>query len=127
LFRRDLQTLPQFVKHNAIKFINAEKTASQFGKQDIIYSAGLFDYLNDETLVRIFKSLYALLDENGVFIAPFKDCRFYNKADYHWLSNWSAFYQRIPQDVIEIFKQAGLTPEIVETSSPAIKTFIVRK
>jgi extracellular factor (EF) 3-hydroxypalmitic acid methyl ester biosynthesis protein len=127
LFRRDLQQLPKFVKHNAIKFINAGKTAELFGKQDIIYSAGLFDYLNDETLVRIFQSLSSLLNEKGVFIAPFKDCRFYNKADYHWLANWSAFYQRIPQDVIGIFKEAGLIPEIIETNNPAIKTFIVRK
>lgn len=128
LFRRDLQKLPKFVKHNAIKFINAEKTMEQFGKQDIIYSAGLFDYLNDETLIRIFSSLYDLLDENGVFIAPFKDCRFYNKADYHWLANWSAFYQRVPQDVIDLFAKAGLpAPEIIPTSNPAIKTFVIRK
>ena len=128
LFRRDLQILPKFVKHNAIKLINAEKTASQFGKQDIIYSAGLFDYLNDETLVRIFASLYAVLEEGGVFVAPFKDRRFYNKADYHWLANWSAFYQRVPADVISIFEQAGLpSPQIIETNNPAIKTFVVRK
>ncbi|HEV7782085.1 MAG TPA: class I SAM-dependent methyltransferase family protein [Chitinophagaceae bacterium] len=128
LFRRDMQHLPKFVKHNAIKFISAEKTASQFGTQDIIYSAGLFDYLNDETLVRIFSSLYALLDENGVFIAPFKDKRFYNKADYHWLANWSAFYQRVPQDVVDLFAKAGLpVPQIIETNNPAIKTFVIRK
>jgi extracellular factor (EF) 3-hydroxypalmitic acid methyl ester biosynthesis protein len=128
LFRRDMQHLPNFVKHNAIKFISAEKTASQFGAQDIVYSAGLFDYLNDETLVRIFRSLYALLNENGVFIAPFKDKRFYNKADYHWLANWSAFYQRVPQDVVDLFAKAGLpVPEIIETNNPAIKTFVIRK
>jgi extracellular factor (EF) 3-hydroxypalmitic acid methyl ester biosynthesis protein len=128
LFRRDLRLLPKFVKHNAIKLINAEKTVSLFGTQDIIYSAGLFDYLNDDTLIRIFKSLYGLLNEKGVFIAPFKDRRFYNKADYHWLADWSAFYQRVPQDVLNIFEKAGLpVPEIIETNNPAIKTFIIRK
>jgi len=128
LFRRDLQQLPKFVKHNAIKFISAEKTMDMFGKQDIIYSAGLFDYLNDEILIRIFGSLYNLLEEGGVFIAPFKDKRFYNKADYHWLANWSAFYQRVPQDVSDLFAKAGLpVPEIIETSNPAIKTFVIRK
>ncbi len=128
LFRRDLEVLPTFVKHNAIKFISREKTAETFGAQDIIYSAGLFDYLNDDTLIRIFKSLYALLNEGGVFIAPFKDCRFYDKADYHWLANWSAFFQRVPADVVALFEKAGLpAPEIVETNNPAIKTYIIRK
>lgn len=128
LFTKNIKMMPQFMVHNALKLVSSESNKITFGKQDIIYSAGLFDYLKDEVLIRILDSLFNLLNNNGILIAPFKDSRFYNRLDYHWITDWSAFYQRNTQEIMSLFRNIGSDKvTIMECSSPAIKFFIVRK
>ena len=117
-----------FEKYNVFKLTSVERTESKFGKQDIIYSAGLFDYIKTAGLIKVIHSLYSLLDEDGVIIAPFKDRKSYGTFDYHWLVDWAHFYQRTIEDVTEILEEAsGTKVEIIPSGTPAINFFILRK
>ena len=92
-----LQDHVEFRQYNALRMINAERNIREFGRFDVIYTIGLLDYLTDDVLVRMIKSLYDTLQPGGIFIAVFKDCDRYDTIDYHWLVDWSGFLQRTRQ------------------------------
>ncbi len=106
----------EFRKHNALRMFDYEVTLKDFGTRDIIYSAGFFDYLPSDFLVKLFNTLYNLLNRGGKLIAPFKDVRRYRPQDYHWITDWDGFLQRREEDFRKIFKQAGI-PESAITES----------
>jgi cyclopropane fatty-acyl-phospholipid synthase-like methyltransferase len=81
---------------------------SDFGKQDIIYSVGLFDYLPSDFLVKIFETLYNLLNPNGRLIAAFKDANRYRHQEFHWIVDWDGFLQRNEEDSRAILYDAGI-------------------
>ena len=117
-----------FFKFNALKLVSEDDTKLKFGERDIIYSAGLFDYIKTDVLIKMINSLYKLLGNNGVLIAPFKDRENYNIFDYHWLVDWSYFFQRTIKEVKTILEKAtGAKIEIIKSGSPAINFFIIRR
>lgn len=95
-------------KYNAIRMFDDEMNMTEFGKQDIIYSVGLFDYLPDDFLVKLLRALYNLLNTGGRLIAAFKDSSRYRSQDYHWVANWDGFLQRKEEDFMNILSQAGI-------------------
>lgn len=120
----------EFRKYNALKMVNHEKNLKEFGMQDVIYSVGLFDYLRDEVLIRLFESLYRLLNTGGVLITSLKDSRRYNTFIYHWLIDWNGFLQRTEEQMGELFRQAGIPGTAIATSreqSGVIIFFVVSK
>ncbi len=118
----------KFMKYNALNLVSETETEAEFGKKDIIYSAGLFDYIKTDVLIKMISSLYNLLEDGGVLIAPFKDKENYNTFDYHYLVDWSYFYQRTIDEVKDILVEATNTEvEIINTKSPAINFFLIRK
>ena len=98
----------QFRKYNALKMINHERNVREFGMQDVIYSVGLFDYLDGEVLTRLLSALYHLLQPGGTLIAPFKDARRYRSQEYHWFVVWEGFFQRTVEDMWRLFEKAGI-------------------
>lgn len=94
------------VKHNALKMGNAKRNIEVFGRRDVIYSVGLFDYIPDRLLIRMLAGLRNSLAEDGVVYLAFKDCRFYNAAKYQWLVDWY-FYQRTEDECRELLIEAG--------------------
>ncbi len=119
-----------FKKFNALKLANIDYTKKIFESQDIIYSAGLFDYLTTKVLTKIIGSLYELLNDGGLIIAPFKDAQNYKTFDYHWFVDWSYFYQRSIgdiQDILEIALPLKTKIRIEPSPSPAINFFIIEK
>ncbi len=103
----------EFLKYNALRLFDVEIAERDFGTQDIIYSAGLFDYLDSDFLVKIFNSLYALLKKSGKIIAPFKDADKYGSQLYHWLGDWDGFQQRNEKDFHDIFSRAGIPADCI--------------
>lgn len=101
----------KFCKYNAIKMINHERNVKQFGMQDVIYSVGFFDYLEDDVLVRLLQALFKLLTPGGKLITSFKDCRKYSSQHYHWMVNWDGFFQRTVEESKTILDKAGLPSE----------------
>ncbi len=95
-------------KYNAIRMFDHELNMLEFRKQDIIYSIGLFDYLESEFLVKLFNALYELLNEGGVLIASFKDSMRYRSQEYHWIVDWDGFLQRTEEDFMDIFSRANI-------------------
>ncbi|MEW6214241.1 MAG: PilZ domain-containing protein [Nitrospirota bacterium] len=102
--------LPQmeFRKYNALRMFDHELNMSEFGKQDIIYSVGFFDYLPSDFLIKMFKSLYNLLNPGGKIIAAFKDANRYRPQGYHWIVDWDGFLQRDEEDFRGIFYDAEI-------------------
>jgi SAM-dependent methyltransferase len=97
-----------FRKYNALRMVNHERNLKEFGMQDIIYSMGFFDYVEDDVLVRLISSAYQLLNPGGVLIAPFKDSRRYRTQEYHWFVDWHGFLQRSEDDMRKLFDRAGI-------------------
>lgn len=106
----------EFRKYNALRLFDEEMNESQFGKQDLIYSLGLFDYLPTDFLVKMFRSLYLLLKPGGKFIAAFKDAGRYRHQDYHWMFDWDGFQQRYEDEFLSIIKDAGVPKDAVENT-----------
>jgi len=104
--------LPQehttFRKYNALKMTNHDRNLKEFGPQDVIYSVGFFDYLQDVSLVPLLSSLYALLNPGGTLIMSFKDCRRYRAQEYSWFVDWDGFLQRTEEDSREVLVHAGI-------------------
>ncbi len=95
-------------KYNALRMFDDELNMNEFGKQDIIYSVGFFDYLESGFLTNLLNALYKLLNPGGVLITSFKDARRYRHQDYHWIVDWDGFLQRTEEDFWKIFKDAGI-------------------
>lgn len=93
---------------NAFRFVNPKFNQERFGPLDVIYSAGLFDYLQSRHLVKIINGLYASLTKGGLLILPFKDCNRYETFDYHWLVKWDYFLQRDENEFWDILMKAGV-------------------
>lgn len=103
-----------FRKYNALRMFDDETNLTAFGKQDIIYSVGLFDYLPDEFLIKLLSSLYNLLDVTGTLIAAFKDADRYKAQPYHWILNWDGFLQRNERDFRNILYLAGIPDKAIQ-------------
>ncbi len=119
-----------FRKYNALRMVNHERNLKEFGMQDIIYSTGFFDYVEDDVLVRLLASAYQLLNPGGVLIASFKDRRRYRTQEYHWLVDWHGFLQRTEEDMRTLFDRAGIPRTALQdlrVSSGVILFFVATK
>lgn len=103
-----------FRKYNALRLFDAETALNDIGKQDIIYSAGLFDYLDSDFLVKVISTLYGLLNKGGRLIAPFKDAERYRPSIYHWITDWDGFKQRTEKEFSAIMRRAGIPSDATQ-------------
>lgn len=95
-------------KYNALRMFDHDIAKAEFGYQDVIYSVGYFDYLPDDFLVKMLRSLYQLLNKGGKLIAAFKDADRYRAQEYHWIADWDGFLQRTVKDFERILGEAGI-------------------
>jgi extracellular factor (EF) 3-hydroxypalmitic acid methyl ester biosynthesis protein len=95
-------------KYNALKMVSHERNSKEFGMQDVVYSTGFFDYLEDDTLIRLLASSYQLLNPGGTLVASFKDRRRYRHQEYHWFVDWNGFYQRTEEDMLALFQKTDI-------------------
>jgi len=103
-------------KYNALRMFDDELNMMEFGKQDIIYSVGLFDYVNDDFFVRLLGTLYRLLNPGGKLIAVLPDAEQYRSQDYHWIVDWDGLLQRSKKDYDNLLCRAGI-PESALTAT----------
>jgi hypothetical protein len=119
----------QATRYNALRTRSAETTTRKFGRFDIIYSVGLFDYLPDDLLVDILGALPKTLSEGGVVYIGFKDTERYDKTPYQWHLDWF-FFQRTKEDCLRLYERAGIRSETVETTrddTGIIMNFVSRR
>jgi len=96
----------ELITFNALRMFDYETAIMEFGKQDIIYSVGYFDYLPDDFLEKMLKTLYKMLKPGGKLITSFKDANRYRPQIYHWLVDWDGFLQRTEVDFDRLFRRA---------------------
>jgi extracellular factor (EF) 3-hydroxypalmitic acid methyl ester biosynthesis protein len=96
------------IKYNALRMFDYDIAKAEFGPQDVIYSVGYFDYLPDDFLVKLLRSLYQLLNKGGKLIAAFKDADRYRAQEYHWIADWDGFLQRTVKDFERLHGEAGI-------------------
>lgn len=116
------------VRHNALRMSSARANVEKFGRADVIYSVGLFDYLPDKHLIPLLAGLRESVNEDGVVYAAFKDCRRYDKTEYQWHLDWY-FYQRTEEECADLFAQAGYNMSALEVTrdcTGAILSFVGR-
>lgn len=98
----------EFLSFNALRLFDYETAEREFGTQDVIYSVGYFDYLPDDFLIKLLRTLYQLLNSGGKLIMAFKDAARYRPQIYHWLVDWDGFKQRIEPDFDRILRHAEI-------------------
>ncbi|MHB8897816.1 MAG: class I SAM-dependent methyltransferase family protein [Thermoguttaceae bacterium] len=116
------------LRHNALRVGSVRRNIEAFGRPDILYSVGLFDYIPDRFLVPMLQGLRDTLAEGGVLYLAFKDCERYDKTVYQWMVDWF-FFQRTADECRELFRQAGFDSDAMEMTrdeSGIIVNFIHR-
>lgn len=118
----------RFLRYNALRMISGKVNAERFGRNDIIYSVGLCDYIPDDYLVPMLRGWRESLADGGVVYVAFKDMELYDKTEYQWLTDWY-FYQRTYEDCRRLFVEAGFDMEEMEVTRSdmaVIVNFIAR-
>ena len=103
-----------FVQENALKIAVGKNLTEKYGKQDIVYSVGLYDYLSDKPLKRLLKNLYSLLNPKGKMILAHKDKTKYGKTLYDWGSDWR-FVPRNEDEVYKVLHDIGIERSLIKT------------
>jgi hypothetical protein len=106
------------VRHNALRMRTSEAIIKTFGRNDIIYSVGLADYIPDKHLIPMLAAWKDSLNPGGVVYVAFKDSRRYDKVEYQWLMDWH-FLQRDENDCLELMEKAGYDREELEATRDA--------
>lgn len=106
-----------FQQANALKFVVDKKF-------DLVWSAGLFDYLSDEKFLWLVKKLESLLTPSGTMvIGNFADTN--PSRPYMELFDWR-LYHRSQADLLRIAGQAGYQPQQVwiDTEPEKVNLFL---
>lgn len=117
-----------FVVYNALRMASASGNIRRFGRRDVIYSVGLYDYIPDSYLIPLLQGLRESLTDGGVMYVAFKDSRRYDKTEYQWFVDWY-FFQRTEEECRELFVKAGYDMDAMEMTRDAtgvIINFIAR-
>ena len=103
----------RFFKHNVVR-LALKKDIEQFvpHRYDLIYSTGLFDYLDYNVSVRLISNLRKLLKTGGILaISDVRD-KFSNPSIYfmEWVADWELTY-RDDDDFRSIFVEARFSTD----------------
>ncbi len=91
----------RLMKDNVVKW-SLGRIRHEFGKQDIIYSAGLTDYLDQRLFIALLNRIYEFLNPGGVAIICNFASRYPHKAWVDQLLQWKLIY-RDEQDMKKLF------------------------
>lgn len=106
----------EFLSYNALRMFSYEAAEREFGKQDIIYSAGFFDYLSDDFFVKLVKSLYKLLNPGGKLIVAFQDGKQGRSLAMQWFAHWDGFMHRTKKDIDRLLSAADIPQQALTIS-----------
>lgn len=102
-----------FFQKNAIRLaLKKDITTEISRKYDIIYSTGLFDYLDAKIAARLIANLRRLLNDNGLMIIANMRDRYENPSVcwMEWVADWNLIY-RSEGEFFDVFLDAGFSPE----------------
>jgi len=107
-----------FIKENALRLSATTDIKKIIGKKyDIVYSMGLFDYLNYRISVRLVRSLKKLLKKDGLLVIADVRDRYFNPSVHfmEWVGSWSLIY-RDDRNFKSIFLNSGFTEDQIQVS-----------
>jgi len=81
-------------------------------KYALIYSTGLFDYLDERVAIRLISNLKKLLRKNGLIVISNARDKYHNSSAgwMEWVADWNLIY-RSREEFKQIFLDAGFLPE----------------
>ena len=104
-----------FIQKNAIRLALKKDIKKEIPwNYDVIYCAGLFDYLDERTVIRLVGNLKRLIKKNGIFILLISNmsdkCNNPSASWMEWVADWNLIY-RTETKFKKIFLDAGFSPE----------------
>jgi cyclopropane fatty-acyl-phospholipid synthase-like methyltransferase len=98
-----------------------------FGAQDIIYSAGLADYLEDRVLLALINRCYEHLDRGGTLIIGNFGSRNQHKAFLDQILQWKIIH-RSADDLREIFAKSHFVNSVeIATEESGVNLFALAR
>ncbi|MBA7504129.1 hypothetical protein ES706_02754 [subsurface metagenome] len=105
----------KFSKENILDIVNKPSYYSGLmGKQDLVYSIGLADYLPDRILKKLIRFCFGLLSPGGRLIITHKDVDKYKPLDPDWFCDW-AFIPRNRKKISDLVKNSGIDNFSIDT------------
>lgn len=113
-----LKNIPgiNFLQKNVIRIaLKKDIKESMPGNYDLIYSTGLYDYLDKKVAVRLTGNLYKLLKGGGFLVISNYREKHQNPSAYlmEWVTEWYLVY-RSQEDFEDIFLSAGFSKDNIE-------------
>lgn len=98
----------KFFRENILDVVNKPLYySSLIGKQDLVYSIGLADYLPDRILKKLIRFCFGLLTSGGRLIITHKDIDRYKPLDPDWFCDWT-FVPRNRETLSNLIKTSGI-------------------
>ncbi|MEZ4226389.1 MAG: hypothetical protein R3B13_35920 [Polyangiaceae bacterium] len=106
----------QFIEESVRRLLTAKKLSQTLGPRELIYSAGLFDYLNARSVSALLSALYeALVDGGSLYVgnvAAHNPTRHFMEYCLDWF-----LIHRSPEDLIEFASALTPTPNSMDVES----------
>jgi len=97
-----------FLKEDVMQFVKSTEFFDKHGKQDLIYSIGLADYLPDRVLKKMIKNSFVGLNPGGSFIIAHKDKEIaFSHLPPEWFCDWE-FFSRNEKDMKDLVESAEI-------------------
>ena len=107
----------KFIKEDIMNIIKNANVVQSLGKQNLIYSIGLIDYLPDIALQKLIFILYQLLQKDGKLILTHKNReKTFPPIPPDWFCDWK-FVSRNKEEVIKLFYDSEISDFSLSTES----------
>jgi len=98
----------EFIRESIRRLIAGRRLSMALGERDFIYSAGLFDYLNDRSFVALLSVLYEALEPGGLLAVGNVAINNPSRGFMEFCLEWF-LHHRSEKDLVRLAQ--GLTPE----------------
>jgi len=105
-----------YVRESVRRLLTERQLVGVLGRQDLIYSAGLFDYLNGRTFATLLRALYDALGADGMLVvgnvAAANPSRWFMEYCLDWF-----LIHRSREELLQEGTKLSPTPRLVEVGS----------
>lgn len=97
-----------FFNQNILEYLkDGDKHSKVLGKQHLIYTIGLADYLPDRILKKLLAFCFSILENRGRLIVAHKDISEYKPLPANWWCDWE-FYSRDENDMLDLISKSEM-------------------
>ncbi len=114
----------QLANFSVLQLLKRDELVEEFGKQDLIYAAGLFDYLETEVSRRLIKRLLEMVKPGGRLVVGNFDHTCDTRAFMKLLLDWDIIY-RSREDLEALAAETPARAVAVEAEETGVNLFLV--